>query len=180
MAIVEVTLDDGTKLTERVEAVRGTPENPMSREEVVAKARDLIVPVLGASKCDALIAKLLALESVKDVRELRPLLQRVRSLNIAPRASNPCVGIDWRDHVKIVANNCERGSAAARQHLVLAGNQRASRQLHERTNALGGARRNFNCGRDRWLDLGQPDARGCSARLCFQAGRFCRELRVPA
>jgi 2-methylcitrate dehydratase PrpD len=76
VAIVEVTLDDGTKLTERVEAVRGTPENPMSREEVVAKARDLIVPVLGASKCDALIAKLLALESVKDVRELRPLLQR--------------------------------------------------------------------------------------------------------
>ena len=38
VAIVEVTLNDGTKLTERVEAVRGTPENPMSREEVVAKA----------------------------------------------------------------------------------------------------------------------------------------------
>jgi 2-methylcitrate dehydratase PrpD len=75
VAIVEVTLNDGTKLAERVEAVRGTPENPMNRAEVVAKARDLIVPVLGASKCDALIAKLLALESVKDIRELRPLLQ---------------------------------------------------------------------------------------------------------
>jgi hypothetical protein len=34
------------------------------------------VPVLGASKCDALIAKLLGLDSVKDIRELRPLLQR--------------------------------------------------------------------------------------------------------
>jgi hypothetical protein len=56
--------------------VRGTPENPMSREEVVAKARDLIVPVLGAAKCDALIEKLLSLENVKDIRELRPLLQR--------------------------------------------------------------------------------------------------------
>jgi 2-methylcitrate dehydratase PrpD len=76
VAIVEVTLNDGTKLTERVEAVRGTPENPMSREEVIAKARDLIVPVLGAKKCDTLIEKLLALETVKDVRELRPLLQR--------------------------------------------------------------------------------------------------------
>jgi 2-methylcitrate dehydratase PrpD len=76
VAIVEVTLNDGTKLTERVEAVRGTPENPMSREEVVAKARDLIVPVLGATKCDALIDKLLNLENVKDIRELRPLLQR--------------------------------------------------------------------------------------------------------
>ena len=76
VAIVEVTLTDGTKLTERVEHVRGTPENPMNREEVVAKARDLIVPILGAKKCDALIDKLLNLENVKDVRELRPLLQR--------------------------------------------------------------------------------------------------------
>ncbi len=76
VAIVEVTLNDGTMLKERVDAVRGTPENPMSREEVVSKARDLIVPVLGATKCDALIEKLLALETVKDVRELRPLLQR--------------------------------------------------------------------------------------------------------
>ena len=38
MAIVEVTLIDGTKLTERVGGVRGTPENPMTRDEVVAKA----------------------------------------------------------------------------------------------------------------------------------------------
>jgi len=76
VAIVEVTLNDGTKLAERIEAVRGTPENPMSRDEVVAKARDLIVPVLGATKCDALVEKLLGLENVKDVRELRPLLQR--------------------------------------------------------------------------------------------------------
>ena len=48
----------------------------MNREEVVAKARDLIIPVLGASKCDALVEKLLSLESVKDIRELRRLLQR--------------------------------------------------------------------------------------------------------
>jgi len=46
VAIVEVTLNDGTKLTERVEAVRGTPENPMTRDEVVAKCRDLMAPVL--------------------------------------------------------------------------------------------------------------------------------------
>jgi len=77
VAIVEVTLNDGTKLSERVESVRGTPENPMSREEVVAKARDLIAPVLGATQCDALIEKLLGLETVKDIRELRPLLQHV-------------------------------------------------------------------------------------------------------
>jgi 2-methylcitrate dehydratase PrpD len=76
VAIVEVTLNDGTKYSERVESVRGTPENPMNREEVVAKATDLITPVLGAKKCEALIDKLLNLENVKDVRELRPLLQK--------------------------------------------------------------------------------------------------------
>jgi 2-methylcitrate dehydratase PrpD len=76
VAIVEVTLNDGTKLTQRVEAVRGTPENPMSREEVVTKARDLITPVLGKTKCDALIEKVLSLANVRDIRELRPLLQR--------------------------------------------------------------------------------------------------------
>ena len=76
VAIVEVTLADGTKLTERVEAVRGTAQNPMPREEVVAKARELISPLLGADKSAKLIQKILALESVKDVRELRPLLQR--------------------------------------------------------------------------------------------------------
>ena len=76
VSIVEVTLTDGTKLSERVEAVRGTAENPMTREEVVAKARELTTPLLGADKSAKLIQKILALETVKDVRELRPLLQR--------------------------------------------------------------------------------------------------------
>jgi len=73
-AIVEVTLTDGTHLTERVEAVRGTAENPMTRDEVVAKCRDLIAPVLGEATCANLIQKLLGLENVKDIRQLRPLL----------------------------------------------------------------------------------------------------------
>lgn len=76
VSVVEVTLADGSKLTERVEAVRGTAQNPMPREEVVAKARDLMAPILGADKSGKLIQKVLALETVKDVRELRPLLQR--------------------------------------------------------------------------------------------------------
>ena len=75
VAIVEVTLTDGTRLTERVEHVRGTPENPMTRDEVVAKARELMTPVLGAATCSNLIERVLALDTVKDVRELRPLLQ---------------------------------------------------------------------------------------------------------
>jgi len=75
VAIVEVTLTDGTRLTDRVEHVRGTPENPMTRDEVVAKARELMSPVLGAATCSNLIKRVLALDTMKDVRELRPLLQ---------------------------------------------------------------------------------------------------------
>jgi 2-methylcitrate dehydratase PrpD len=75
VAVVEVTLSDGTRLSERVEHVRGTPENPMTRDEVVAKARELMTPVLGADKCSKLIERVLALDTVKDIRELRPLLQ---------------------------------------------------------------------------------------------------------
>jgi 2-methylcitrate dehydratase PrpD len=75
VAIVEVTLADGTRLQEVNDTVRGTPDNPMSQDEVVAKARDLVTPVLGADKCAKLIEKIFELERVPDVRELRPLLQ---------------------------------------------------------------------------------------------------------
>ena len=76
VGIVELTLTDGTKLTETVKAVRGTEENPMTRDEVVAKARDLMTPVLGADRCGKLIDAAMHLERLKSVRDLRPLLQR--------------------------------------------------------------------------------------------------------
>ena len=75
-AIVELTFADGTQLSEWVRDVRGTAENPMTRDEVVAKARDLITPVLGAAACSTLIAKLLSLETLRDIRDLRLALQR--------------------------------------------------------------------------------------------------------
>jgi 2-methylcitrate dehydratase PrpD len=75
-AKVEITLADGTQLSEQVDAVRGTAKNPMGKDEVLAKARDLITPVLGESKCADLIEKISNLENVKDIRELRKSLQR--------------------------------------------------------------------------------------------------------
>jgi 2-methylcitrate dehydratase PrpD len=74
--IIEVTLSDGTQMREYVKDVRGTTGNPMPRAEVAAKSRDLMAPVLGAAKCDRLITTLLAIESVRSIRQLRPLLQR--------------------------------------------------------------------------------------------------------
>lgn len=76
VAIVDMTLADGTRLTQRVDNVRGTPENPMTRDEVIAKATDLIAPVFGGAKCSSLIEKVYRLENVSDIRELRSLLQR--------------------------------------------------------------------------------------------------------
>jgi 2-methylcitrate dehydratase PrpD len=76
VAIVEVTLVDGSRLSRRVDDVRGTPKNPMTRAEVVAKATDLSAPIIGTERCSKLIQKILQLERASDIRELRPLLQR--------------------------------------------------------------------------------------------------------
>ena len=74
--IVEVTTGDGRTVTERVDDVRGTAENPMTRDEVIAKARDLITPVLGPQTFDKLAARVFDLERLRSVRELRPLIQK--------------------------------------------------------------------------------------------------------
>jgi 2-methylcitrate dehydratase PrpD len=75
-AIVDVTLNVGRQMSERVGSVRGTAENPMSREDIIAKARDLMTPVLGNATCQTLIDRVMAIESVKSVLELRPLLRK--------------------------------------------------------------------------------------------------------
>ncbi|HSS64999.1 MAG TPA: MmgE/PrpD family protein [Gammaproteobacteria bacterium] len=62
---------DGNTLEHATHAVRGTPENPMSRDEVEHKARELIAPVLGGERSDALIAAVWDLEKIANVSELR-------------------------------------------------------------------------------------------------------------
>ncbi len=76
VTIVEIDLTDGNRLSERVAAVRGTPRNPMSRAEVIEKARDLIVPILGRETSERLIETVFAIEGMTDIRKLQSLLQR--------------------------------------------------------------------------------------------------------
>ena len=76
VAIVEIGFTDGSRLSERVSAVRGTPRNPMARAEVIDKARDLITPILGREKSERLIETVFAIETITDIRRLQPLLQR--------------------------------------------------------------------------------------------------------
>jgi 2-methylcitrate dehydratase PrpD len=73
--VVTITLVDDARLTENVTAVRGTNSNPMTREEVMAKARDLMTSVIGAASTARLVDATLAVENLKSIRELRPLLQ---------------------------------------------------------------------------------------------------------
>jgi 2-methylcitrate dehydratase PrpD len=74
-AIVEVTTQGRGRLREHARAVRGTPDNPMDRREVEAKALDLLGPVLGAERAHALVAEIRRVERAASVRSLRPLLQ---------------------------------------------------------------------------------------------------------
>jgi 2-methylcitrate dehydratase PrpD len=75
VAIADIELSDGTWLSERVSAVRGTPRNPMPRNEIMDKARDLIAPVLGREKSEHLMETVYAIEKVTDLRSLQPMLQ---------------------------------------------------------------------------------------------------------
>ena len=74
-AIVEVTARNGRRLRHHTRAVRGTATNPMTRDEVAAKSRELLRPVIGARRAERLIDTIWRIERVRDVRKLRPLLQ---------------------------------------------------------------------------------------------------------
>jgi 2-methylcitrate dehydratase PrpD len=76
-AIVEITLADGRTLEHHAKAVRGTGANPMTRADVDAKVTDLVQPVLGRRRGRALCDSIWAIEKVRDVTALRPLLQAV-------------------------------------------------------------------------------------------------------
>ena len=76
VSIVEVTLKDGVHFTQRIDAVRGSAENPMTHEELAAKASDLMTPFLGSEKCQRLIDTVFNIEKLTDIRTLSPLLQR--------------------------------------------------------------------------------------------------------
>src|SRR5262245_55258748 len=72
--IVEISLADGRTLRHHTKAVRGTAENPMTREEVDATSYDLIAPIAVKARARKLCDSVWNLERVKNLRELIPLL----------------------------------------------------------------------------------------------------------
>ncbi|WP_144147135.1 MmgE/PrpD family protein [Paraburkholderia sp. BCC1884] len=73
-AKVQVTMTDGRTVEHYTRFAPGTKENPLSTEDVNAKAQDLMAPVLGTAKTARLIEAINRLETLKDIRELRPLM----------------------------------------------------------------------------------------------------------
>jgi 2-methylcitrate dehydratase PrpD len=73
-AKVEVVLKDGRTLEHFTPHAYGTKENQMDTASVNAKVRDLMEPVLGPSRTEAVIKRVNDLENVASVRELLPFL----------------------------------------------------------------------------------------------------------
>jgi 2-methylcitrate dehydratase PrpD len=69
-AMVAITLDDGSIVSRHTKAVLGTPDNPMTTEQVQEKARDLIEPLLGREKCIELITSLEEFSGTQTVTDL--------------------------------------------------------------------------------------------------------------
>ncbi len=74
-AIVKIDTADGRTLSHRTYEVRGTPGNPMSAEEVAAKALDLTAPILGKARALELNAAIARFDTFGSVLDLRRLLQ---------------------------------------------------------------------------------------------------------
>jgi 2-methylcitrate dehydratase PrpD len=74
--VMSVKLKDGRTLTHQTMAAKGSFENPLARSDEDEKARDLIAPVLGAKRCERLLAALWDFEKLADVRALRRLYAR--------------------------------------------------------------------------------------------------------
>jgi 2-methylcitrate dehydratase PrpD len=73
-AKVEVVLKDGRTVEHFTPHAYGTRQNPMDTASVNAKVRDLMEPVLGASRTAAVIERVNNLETLASVRELLPFL----------------------------------------------------------------------------------------------------------
>jgi 2-methylcitrate dehydratase PrpD len=71
---VTVHLKDGQTVEHFTPHAYGTKENPMSTDDVNTKARDLLTPVLGSERTEAIIRQVNDLEELGNIRDLIPYL----------------------------------------------------------------------------------------------------------
>ncbi len=75
-AVVSVELKDGRSYTERVDHPTGTPERPMSDDDISAKFRALSDGVLPREQSEELLASLWNVDRIPDFRRVMALASR--------------------------------------------------------------------------------------------------------
>lgn len=103
IAVVEVNTNDGATYRQKVDAVRGTVANPMTRAEVIAKFQDLTSPTMGKTQRNKLVDILLNIEKVPKLETIRSALQeltkkheRERCINaLSESRSKPTYEMEW-------------------------------------------------------------------------------------
>ena len=69
-----VTLDDGTVLEKRIVQPHGGPADPVTNEDLIAKYRSLVGPLMPTSRLDAIQQAVLGLDELTDICDLASLL----------------------------------------------------------------------------------------------------------
>ncbi|MBU3064968.1 MmgE/PrpD family protein [Nocardia sp. NEAU-G5] len=69
-----IVLDDGTTLHRRIREPHGGPSDPVTNEDLIAKYRSLVGPLMPVERLDAIQAAVLGIDHLSDVRELADLL----------------------------------------------------------------------------------------------------------
>jgi 2-methylcitrate dehydratase PrpD len=64
--IISATTHDGREIRHHAKAVRGTPDDPMTRAEVIEKAIDLMAPILGTAQATELTQEVMKLDKVNN------------------------------------------------------------------------------------------------------------------
>ncbi|OGL29560.1 MAG: hypothetical protein A3G44_10850 [Candidatus Rokubacteria bacterium RIFCSPLOWO2_12_FULL_73_47] len=83
---VTVVLDDGRELSETVRFARGSPENPMSRDELLGKYRECARLSLDERRAGRALGLLERLDTLPSVRPLMDTLRGVKRAGAARRA----------------------------------------------------------------------------------------------
>lgn len=74
-AVVRVTSAEGAEIVEDIVAPKGSPDNPLNDDEVIAKFQRLAAPVLGARAAEAVCASVVG---IADIESLEPLFNALR------------------------------------------------------------------------------------------------------
>jgi 2-methylcitrate dehydratase PrpD len=74
-SIVEVTTRDGRTLTRRVDAAKGTPDDPLTDEEVRAKFRAVTAPLVAPGRAAAIVRAVETIERAPSLHRLAALLR---------------------------------------------------------------------------------------------------------